>query len=253
MPPKTVYITGASSGIGHALALECARRGAEVTVSARRLPELERLVQTITERGGKAHAIQVDVADAEAAREAVAEAARRMGKLDMVIANAGIGNPGHITTMQWAEIERVLAVNVKGALSTLFAAMPIMLRQGGGHLVGVSSLAGRRGLPNSGAYSASKAAVTAFLDTLRLDLGASNIAVSDVQPGFVETPILDGKNNPTPFKWKTDRAARYIVRRLESEPATVAFPWPLDFATAVARVLPAWLYDWALTRASRRP
>ena len=125
----------------------------------------------------------------------------------------------------------VLDVNVRGAMATLVAAIPVFLAQKHGHLVGVSSLAGCRGLPTSAAYSASKAALSVFLESLRIDLAPAGIRVTDVQPGFVATPINEKATHPMPFRWPVDRAARHIARRLEGAPAVIAFPWPLVFAT----------------------
>jgi NAD(P)-dependent dehydrogenase (short-subunit alcohol dehydrogenase family) len=125
-----------------------------------------------------------------------------------------------------------------------------MLAQQRGQLVGVSSLAGRRGLPKSGAYSASKACLSVFLETLRLDLASAGIRVTDVQPGFVDTPINQGSKHPRPFLWMPDKAARVVAMRLEHAPAVIAFPWPLAMATALGRYMPAWLYD-RVMRASR--
>src|SRR4051794_18447923 len=157
--PRTVFITGASSGIGRALALEYASRGAFVAVAARRRGELDALVHEIEERGGRAIAYPVDVVDADAIRDAVKKADVDLGSLDMVIANAGVGILGHASRLRWEDVTRVIDVNLRGAMATLLAAVPIMLAQQRGHLVGVTSLAGRRGLPESGAYGASKAAL----------------------------------------------------------------------------------------------
>jgi short-subunit dehydrogenase len=140
---------------------------------------------------------------------------------------------------------------VTGALATLVAAIPIMLAQQRGHLVGVTSLAGKRALPESGAYSASKAALSTFLETLRLDLGPAGISVTDVQPGFVATPIhAQNEPHPMPFLWPSDKAARVIADRLQRNPAVVSFPWPLVFATSFFRSFPSWLYG-PLVRATR--
>ncbi len=248
--PKTVLITGASSGIGEALALEYGSRGAHVALVARREAELAAVAEKVIARGGRALAIVCDVADDAAVFDAVKRADRELGGLDMVIANAGLGSSGHASTLKWEETARLLDVNVKGAFATLSAAIPIFLAQQRGHLVGVSSLAGKRGLPASGAYSASKAALSAFLETLRVDLRGAGIAVTDVQPGFVSTPINPTSNKGMPLLWTADKAARVIASRLERAPAVVAFPWPLVWVTSAVRLLPAWLYDRvaALTR-----
>jgi NAD(P)-dependent dehydrogenase (short-subunit alcohol dehydrogenase family) len=142
-------------------------------------------------------------------------------------------------------VRNLFDINLRGAVATLLAAIPIMVAQKSGHLVAVTSLAGRRGLPMNGPYCASKAAVTALLDTMRIDLAPSGIRVTDIQPGFGETPMtnrMKGKA-PMPFMWPVERAARYLARRLERAPATIAFPWQLAWLTSISRVLPAWLYD----------
>jgi NAD(P)-dependent dehydrogenase (short-subunit alcohol dehydrogenase family) len=248
MAPKTVLITGASSGIGRALALEYASRGAHVAVAARRKEELDQLVREIEQGGGRAKAYVVDVSDPAAAADVVRKADADLGALEMVIANAGAGYHGHAATMKWEDVSRVLDVNVRGAIATLHAAIPIFLAHKGGHLVGVTSLAGRRGLPQAGPYSASKAAVSIFLETLRIDLATAGIRVTDVQPGFVDTPMTKGSKHPMPFLWGPKRAARFIVRRLAFAPAVVAFPWPLALLTRLARSIPPFIYD-RLTRA----
>jgi len=239
--PKTVLITGASSGIGEALAIEYGARGAYVALVARREAELAVVAEKVIARGGRALAIVCDVANDAAIFDAVKRADRELGGLDMVIANAGVGSSGHASTLKWEDTARLLDVNVKGAFATLSAAIPIFLAQQRGHLVGVSSLAGKRGLPASGAYSASKAALSVFLETLRVDLGAAGIAVTDVQPGFVSTPISKTQNQGRPFLWTSEKTARVIASRLERAP--VSFPWPLVLATSFMRYLPTWLYD----------
>jgi short-subunit dehydrogenase len=245
-PPRsvrTVLITGASSGIGEALAIEYGARGAHVALLARREAELARVAGLVQARGGRATSIPVDVTQPEAVFAAVKRAESELGGLDMVIANAGIGSNRHASRLQWADVARTIDVNVTGAMATLVAAVPIMLAQQRGHLVGITSLAGKRALPQSGAYSASKAAVSTFLETLRLDLRGAGIFVTDVQPGFVETPIHGTSKHPMPFLWPSDQAARTIVRRLEHAPAVVSFPFPLVLATSFIRWLPAWIYD----------
>ncbi|MGO8997611.1 MAG: SDR family NAD(P)-dependent oxidoreductase [Polyangiaceae bacterium] len=247
---RTVLITGASSGLGEALAVEYGSRGAHVALLARREDELARVAARVQERGGRATTIPVDVCDPDAVFAAVKRAEAELGGLDVVIANAGVGSSGHASRLQWADVARTVDVNVRGAMATLVAAIPIMLAQQHGHLVGVTSLAGKRALPESGAYSASKAALSTFLETLRLDLGPAGIQVTDVQPGFVATPINEHSKHPKPFLWQVDKAARVIANRLEKAPAVVSFPWPLVMLTSLFRGAPAWLYD-RLVRASR--
>ncbi len=243
MPVKTALVTGASSGIGRALAIELATRGAHVALCARREEELRAVAKIIEDRGGRALVLPVDVADPDAIRAAVQKADADLGALEMVVANAGVGHYGHSGTLKWDEVSRVFDVNTRGAMATLMAAIPIFLAHQGGHLVGVTSLAGRRGLPNSGPYAASKAAVSTFLETLRLDLHEAGIRVTDVQPGFVATEMSKGSTHARPFEWSAEKAARVIANRLESGPAMIAFPLPLAFLTGLSRYMPAWLFD----------
>jgi NAD(P)-dependent dehydrogenase (short-subunit alcohol dehydrogenase family) len=245
--PRTVLITGASSGIGRALALEYGRHGAHVALAARRREELAAVAREVEAKGGKASVYPVDVSDAAAIAEVVRSADRDLGSLDMVVANAGVSVSANATALKWEEVERVLDVNVKGAFATLMAAIPVFMSQQRGQLVGVSSLAGRRGLPFFGPYSASKAALSVFLETLRIELGPMKIRVTDVQPGFVDTPIVLKGQHPTPFMWPADKAARYIVRRLAKAPATIAFPRTLAGLASLAPHVPSWVWD-PLTR-----
>jgi NADP-dependent 3-hydroxy acid dehydrogenase YdfG len=247
--PHSILVTGGSSGIGRALALEYARGGASLALCARRVPELEAVGEEVRALGGRALCIPVDVCETEAITEAVRRADRDLGGLEMVIANAGRGDLCHASRLRWADVDSALNVNVRGAMATLAAAIPIFLAHQRGHLVGVTSLAGRRGLPMSAVYCASKAALSVFLESLRIDLARAGVRVTDVQPGFVHTSLTDDPAHPMPFRWPADRAARHIARRLERAPATIAFPWPLALATRIARLIPAPIYD-RLIRAS---
>ncbi len=248
MIPKSVFITGASSGLGRALALEYGKRGAHVTVAARRETELASLQTEIEAAGGKASVLVLDVADAEAAHGAARKADALMGSLDLVIANAGLGGATHASRIELSDLSRMMDVNVRGAMATLLGAVPIMMEQKRGQLAGVSSLAGRRVLPAGAPYSASKAALAVFMEGLRLDLATAGIEVSDVQPGFVDTPLTQKNDFEMPFIWPAERAARYIADRLESNPRIVAFPFPLTFLTRVSQLMPFGLYRMLVSR-----
>jgi NADP-dependent 3-hydroxy acid dehydrogenase YdfG len=250
--PKTVLLTGASSGIGRALALEYARRGSHVMAVARRETELDALCDEIASGGGKASRLVCDVADAQAAHDVIARAEKELGSLDMVIANAGVGGTKHATRLDLESATKMIAVNVTGAIATLIAAIPIMLHQKSGHLVGVTSLAGRRALPSGALYSASKAALSTFLEGIRMDLQEARIFVTDVQPGFVDTPMTKKNKHPMPFMWDAPKAARYIADQLESAPGLVAFPLPLRFLTRLSQVLPFGVYSTITKRSSGR-
>ncbi len=246
--PSTILITGASSGIGRALAIEYAKRGAHVVVTARREAELSSLCTQIGEIGGRAHHLVCDVADANAAYGLAKRAEEILGSLDMVIANAGVGASAHASRLRLEDVVRTIDVNVRGAMATLMGAIPIMLGQKHGHLVGVSSLAGRRALPGSADYSASKAALAVFMEGLRIDLASAGLFVTDVQPGFVDTAMTAKNDFPMPFMWDAPKAARYVADRLERAPGMVAFPPPLRFLTRLSTLLPFSVHAFA-TRA----
>ena len=236
--PKTVLVTGASSGIGRALVVEFARRGAHVVASARRESELASLCAEVAASGGKSSFMVCDVSDPEAAAEVVRKAERELGSLDMVISNAGLGGSTHSSRLDVASVSRMIDVNVRGAIATIIAAVPIMLGQQRGQIVGVSSLAGRRALPTAAVYNATKAALSTFLEGLRMDLDPSGIRVTDVQPGFVATDMTAKNKFKMPFLWDPEKAARYIADRLERGPRIIAFPLPMDLLTRFTRHLP---------------
>jgi NADP-dependent 3-hydroxy acid dehydrogenase YdfG len=248
---STVFITGASSGIGRAIAIEYAKRGAHVVVSARREPELVSLCDQITAAGaGRATPMVLDVGDFDAAYAAARKAETILGSLDMVIANAGVGSSAHAARLPLKSVVHTMNINATGAMATLMGAIPIMMGQRAGHIVGVSSLAGRRALPGSSDYSASKAALSTFLEGLRLDLEPAGLRITDVQPGFVDTAMTQKNDFPMPFMWDAPRAARYIADRLERAPGIVAFPPPLAALSRLSTILPFWLHA-AATRAGR--
>jgi len=246
--PRTVLVTGASSGIGRELVLEFARRGAHVMAAARREAELSALAAKVTASGGKCSFMVCDVSDPEAAADLVRKAERDLGSLDMLVSNAGVGGNTHSSRLDVASASKMIDVNVRGAIAPIIAAIPIMLAQQAGQIVGVSSLAGRRALPTSAVYNATKAALSTFLEGLRIDLDPAGIRVTDVQPGFVATDMTARNKFPMPFLWGPDKAARHIVRRLERAPRIIAFPLPIDLLTRFSRHLPYALHAWATRR-----
>lgn len=246
-PPRwpTAVVTGGSSGIGAAVVRALVREGSRVVVVARRPAPLEALV---AELGPAVIPLVADVADPRRAEAAVDQAHATLGRLDLVVANAGTGYNKPARELRVDHILDVLQLNVLGACATVTAAIPHLVAQGSGHLVGVSSLAGMRGLPTSAAYSASKAALSVFLESLRVEL-APDIAVTDVQPGFVDTPLTQKNRFEMPFLMSSDEAARRILRGLERRKAVIAFPWPTATAMRLVASLPRPLYDWIARRA----
>ena len=237
------FLTGASSGIGHALAVALARKGTHVIVSARREPELRSLVDRIRTDGGRADYCLLDVCDTDRVQSTISEWDEKAGGLDLVIANAGVGAMKSAHKLDYkTDIEPTLRVNVLGAFATILAGMHVMLPRKHGTLVGISSLAAMRGLPRAGAYSASKAALATFLETLRLDLTRKGLTVVDVRPGFVDTPLTSSGKFPMPFLMNVEEAVAVALHGIERGDAVVTFPKRLSTFMSLSEAAPDALY-----------
>ncbi len=241
---RGIWVVGASSGIGEALSLELARRGAKVAVTARRKELLDRIVSEIQSQGGTAQAFPGDVLDLSEMKKIAALVHNSIGPIDIVIANAG----SHIETwpersFKSAEYLDLMQLNYGGLLHCIESVLPEMLERKSGHIVGVASLAGYRGLPKAGAYSASKAAMINFLDSIRFHLEKVGISVTTVNPGFVKTPLTDKNDFYMPFLIDADKAATIIADGIERKRREIAFPFPFNWILKVARILPYPLYS----------
>jgi short-subunit dehydrogenase len=235
---SSAFISGASSGIGRAIAERIAARGTRVVLAARRRDELDELARAIGAAGGRADVCVLDVADAEMTRETVERWDRDLGGLDLVLANAGVGGTEPAPRIAWETVERILNINVTGALATLVPAIAPMVQRRRGTLSAVTSLAGMRGLPSSAAYSASKAAVSTFLESIRIELAGHGVSVVDIRPGFVDTPLTRKNKFKMPFLMDVGDAADAAVRGLERGDAIVSFPWQLSSAMTLAEKMP---------------
>lgn len=253
MEIRKAIITGASSGIGLELSQQLAARGVEVALLARRVPLLEDLQRRIVEAGGKASVHEADVTDPDRLVGLLQRLDYEMGGIDLVVANAGIGSSRWAGKMDWESCRQTIDVNVVGATATLTALLPRMVERNRGHLVGISSLAGSRGLPKSAIYSASKAFLSVFLESLRIDLMHTDVAVTDVRPGFIRTPLTAENDFPMPFLMDVDDAVKRIVHAIERRETVAAFPWPVSTAVHMAKVLPSALYDRVLSRSRKGP
>lgn len=249
MQYRTAFITGASSGIGRALALNLAARGVEVALAARREDALVEIATQIKAREGRARTYAMDVTDPESVVQIMRRADDDMEGVDIVVANAGMSRNLWSGRLTWEDCAQTLAVNVNGAVATLVALAPRMVERKKGALVGVSSLAGYRGLPKSAIYSGSKAFLSTFLESMRVDLRGTGVQVTDVRPGFVRTPMTAGSRNKMPFMVEADDAAETIAHGIERESPVVEFPWQLASITRSARFLPNAVYDRAVTKA----
>jgi len=240
---RTALVTGASSGIGDALCRLLARHGIHVALVARRASALQVVADAIASEGGRALVMPADVSDPIAVGDAVRRTERELGSLDLVVANAGVAITRWSGKLTWDDCAQQIGVNVVGATATLVAAIPGMIERGRGHLVGVSSLAAYRGLPKLAVYSASKAYLSALLESLRVDLASKNITVGDVRPGYVRTAMNANTKGKMPMSVDADRAAAEIFDAIVAKKAFHAFPLPVASAMRSVSWLPNAIYD----------
>ncbi|MEC7520403.1 MAG: SDR family NAD(P)-dependent oxidoreductase [Myxococcota bacterium] len=248
---RTALVTGASSGIGAALARALDARGTEVVLAARR----EGALQEVAAGLSRARVQVLDVSRPDEAAAIVRRIDEEVGGLDLIVANAGVAGLTWAGELDWETCAPMIDVNVRGAIATLTAVLPRMVERRRGHLVGVSSMAAYRGLPHNAIYSATKACLSTFLEGLRVDLGPTGVRVTDVRPGFVETPMTAGADHGKPFEMPAHEAAARIVRAIDRDAAVAAFPWQTAALVRSLTLLPARAYDFVgrLARPPRQP
>jgi short-subunit dehydrogenase len=238
---KTVFITGASSGIGKALAMELARRGYDLFLTARRLDVLEQVRAEITSTapGRRVEVRQLDVTDDADVARAITEAAGRLGRCDIVVANAGLGNSGLVGDGSMKRARMIVETNLIGAMATVDAAVTLFRGQdGGGQIVGVGSVAGVRGLPGSGSYSASKAGLATYLEAVRAETYGEPITVTTLAPGYIDTPINEDMKS-RPFLIDSKKGARIMADLIERGVGYATVPrLPWTVIAPLLRVLP---------------
>lgn len=238
-------ITGGSSGIGAAVARELVRRGWSVVLVARRAALLEQLAAEL-----KPNAVSVvcDVTDAAAVKRAAGE----HGPYDLAIANAGISVPTYATRFNIDDAEAIIRVNVFGMFHLFDAVIPSMIERRSGRFAGVASIAGLRGLPSASVYSASKAAMQAFLEASRGELAVYGVGVTTINPGWVDTPIIEKYQGAVPFVMPAARAAKIIVDGLERGKREIEFPRPMSLLMRTVRLVPNALFDRIGARYAKR-
>lgn len=245
-------ITGASSGIGRGVALEIASRGGHLGLLARREDLLNEIVDEARARNVKAVAATADVRDAKAVREAADRFRAELGPIDILIANAGIGTTDHAVRLTPEHAAKVIGINTLGAVNSVAAVLPEMVQRKQGRLVAISSLAAYRGLAKSAAYCASKAAVSAYFESLRIDLRHTGVGVTIIYPGFIKTALTSGRAAKMPYLMELDDGVKKIVSAIEKEKKTYAFPWQLATIVRATSLMPAAMYDWIAERNSFR-
>jgi len=248
---RSVFITGASSGLGASLARSYAGAGANVGLFARRPKELADVAATLPP--DRCVFYSGDVRDADALASAAVDFIARFGPPDAVIANAGISQGVLTERPDLAAFRAIVDTNVLGIVNTFAPFVAAMRKARHGALVGIASIAGFRGLPGSGAYSASKAAVIAYLESLRIEERDTGVAVLTVCPGYIATEMTARNPYPMPFLLDADEAARRIVRAIERRRKFYVLPWPMAIIGSVLRMMPRPVYDALLARAPRKP
>lgn len=250
-PPPRVFITGASSGIGAALARHYASQGAALGLVARRADALAAVAAGLPARP---LTFVADVADGTAMNAAADAFVAAHGLPDVVIANAGIsvgtaaGEAGDL-----AVLDRILRTNVVGMAATFQPFVDAMRRERKGTLVGIASMAGFRGLPGAAAYSSSKAAAITWMESLRTELRGSGVRVVTICPGYIDTPMTRVNGYTMPFMLTADEAARRFARAIARGQRVAIVPWQMALASIVFRGLPRPVYEWAFSRAPRKP
>jgi short-subunit dehydrogenase len=246
-----VFITGASSGIGAALAAEFAARGATLGLVARRQAQLDELARALP---GSHRTYAVDVTDKNAVTAAGAAFDRDTGGADIVIANAGISvgvKTEHYEDLQ--EFDRVLATNVSALAYTFHPFIAPMKARRRGTLVGIASVAGIRGLPGSEAYCASKSAAITYCESLRVDIGKAGVRVVTICPGFIRTPLTAKNPYSMPFLMDADAFARRAAEAILAQKSYAVIPWQMGVVAKLLRLLPNWAFDRLLAGRKQKP
>ncbi|OGR10366.1 MAG: hypothetical protein A2341_22890 [Deltaproteobacteria bacterium RIFOXYB12_FULL_58_9] len=246
---QKALITGASGGLGAALARVLAKQDYEVWLAARRADALAAEVEAIERDGGRAHAVILDVSDPDKTAESVVALDEECDGFDLVVANAGVGGIAKPYAMTWKLSRQTLMTNLVGAAATLVPLIEPMVKRGHGHLVCVSSLNAEVPIPNASQYGASKAGITHMLLAMAPSLRKKGIAVTVIHPGFVRTAMTDGAPFPMPFLMDAERAAEIMAKGIRKRKTMIRFPWQTAFLVSAAVALPRWAREWVFTRA----
>jgi len=244
MPARTyrrIFLTGASAGIGAALAEAYAAPNVTLGLVARRASRLAELAERLSGMGCRVLTYAADVTDAARMRQAALTFCEAAGGVDLAIANAGTNAPDKILDGNPAAVTTVFRTNVEGVLNTVFPMVPIMAAQGAGHLVAIGSVAGFRGLPGKGGYSATKAALKILMDSYRPVLRRHNILATTICPGFVESELTADNRYSMPFLMSARKAASLIQEAIADGARTYVFPWQMRLLVPLLSRVPEWM------------
>lgn len=249
---KKVFITGASSGIGKALALAYAKRGYSVGLTARREDILQDVAQACEKLGGTPFVYRLDVQDAEKCKSVADQFMTDAGSIDIAIANAGIGGDDGLFSGDSNQINTILSTNILGVTNTLIPFIPAMKAQNSGALVCISSVASFMPLPFHGGYSSSKIAIRMILDSWRPTLQKYMIKTVSICPGFVDTPIVKGPARRFPMKSAED-AAEQFLKVIDLGYSTYIYPWPYRILVLIVKLTPERFYNWLIKKMFGKP
>lgn len=244
---KIILVTGASSGIGKALVQELAKTRCKLVLIARRTDLLENMKHELQMTNDQLLILKCDVTKKEEVKTAHESIKQKFGRVDVAVLNAGVGY--HVTTKNYNSkfAEDTFGVNVLGIVYWIEQLLPDFLSRRAGTIVGVSSLADNRGYSGSGFYCSSKAAVTNYLEGLRVELKPHGIKVVTVKPGFVKTPMTDQNKFKMPLLMAPEKAARIILEGIKKEKRLIQFPLPMVLLTRIIGMLPGRVYEWLAT------
>lgn len=238
-------VTGASSGIGRATAVGLARRGVQVVASARNTQALEALAAESRAAGGYITVVPADITDRAAVSALVGETVARFGRIDLCVCCAGAYIRGPVTGLALDRFAESMAVNFTGSLFLIYAVLPHMLQRRTGHVVAVTSVDGRKGLPLDAPYVAAKSALTGFMDVLRQELHGTGVHASTILPGRVDTPMIANLKVPlVSSKISADRVARAIIKAVQHRKTEVIVPFWGPKSLLLAHLISPGLADW---------
>lgn len=248
--PLKIFITGANSGIGEALAIEYAKQGAILGLVARRKKELQILQKKLS---GKVLIYEVDVTNINQCRWASEDFIAHHGAPDIVIANAGIST-GTLTE-NFSDIQtfkKIIDTNLNGVINTFYPFVQLFKKRKQGQFVGISSIAGIRGLPGSGAYSSSKAALINYLESFRVEMAPYKIDVTTIAPGYIKTPMTDVNDYSMPFIMPANKAAISFINAIRKKKKFIIIPWQMKIIGYLMHILPIFIWDFLAKKGPRK-
>ena len=245
---KTIFLTGASSGIGREIAKALLKENCRLILASRNLEELKKLAGENKNSFSSVLPIKCDIMNKNEVCEAVESAKRKFGKIDIAILNSGISSREPVEKFSSSTAEKIFGVNVLGMVYCIEALLPDFIQRREGVIAGISSLADGRGFTRSGFYSASKAAVSKILESLRVELKKYNVKVITVKPGFVKSPMTDKNEFEMPFLMDAGKAAGIILKGISKEKSKIEFPLPTTLGAKLLKILPDPLFDYIASK-----